>query len=43
LIPETKGYAMGWLLWTGQTLMIVIAGIVSMILLPVINQKKNGS
>ena len=40
-IPATKGYAMGWLLWTGQTIMIIIAGLLSMILLPVINNKKD--
>ncbi len=41
-IPETKGYTMGWLLWTGQTVMIVFAGIVSMVLLPLINNRENG-
>jgi len=40
-IPETKGYAMGWLLWTGQTLMVIIAGILSMTLLPIINNTKD--
>jgi hypothetical protein len=38
-IPETRGYAMGWLLWSGQTIMIVLAGIISMILLPLANKK----
>jgi len=38
-IPATKGYAMGWLLWTGQTLMIVIFGILSMGILPILNNK----
>jgi hypothetical protein len=38
-IPETRGYAMGWLLWSGQTTMIVLAGIISMILLPLANKK----
>jgi uncharacterized protein (TIRG00374 family) len=41
-IPQTKGYAMGWLLWTGQTLMIIVSGLISMIILPLINSKKNG-
>ncbi len=41
-IPETKGYAMGWLLWSGQTIMIVIAGIISLILLPLINKASHG-
>ena len=40
-IPETKGYAMGWLIWASQTLMILIAGIFSLILLPVLNKSKD--
>jgi uncharacterized protein (TIRG00374 family) len=40
-IPETKGYALGWLLWIGQTLTIVIVGILSLTLLPVINRNRN--
>lgn len=39
-ILPTTGYAMGWLLWTGQTLMIIVAGIIALFLLPVLNQKK---
>jgi uncharacterized membrane protein YbhN (UPF0104 family) len=39
-IPTTYGYALGWLGWTAQTLMIVITGFVSLILLPVFNKKK---
>ena len=41
-IPITKGYAMGWLLWTGQTVMIITAGILSLIFLPIINNQKYG-
>ncbi|OQX73081.1 MAG: hypothetical protein B6D61_12955 [Bacteroidetes bacterium 4484_249] len=41
LIPGTKGYALGWLLWTGQTFMVILAGISSMILLPVLNNNIN--
>ncbi len=41
-IPETKGYAMGWLLWSGQTVMIVLAGIISLILLPLMNKSSHG-
>jgi len=40
-IPETKGYAMGWLLWTGQTVMIILAGVVALTFLPVVNKEKN--
>ncbi len=39
-IPTTYGYALGWLGWTAQTLMIVITGLVSLVLLPVINKTK---
>lgn len=39
-ISGTKGYAMGWLLWTGQTVMIIISGILAIILLPILNNKK---
>jgi uncharacterized protein (TIRG00374 family) len=45
-IPETKGYAMGWLIWASQTIMILIAGIFSLLLLPVFNKSthdKKGS
>lgn len=41
-IPETRGYAMGWLLWSGQTIMIVLAGIISLILLPLLNKSIHG-
>ena len=39
-IPPSSGYAMGWLLWTAQQLMIVVLGTASFGLLPVINKKK---
>ncbi len=38
-ITNTAGYALGWLTWTAQTLMIIIAGIASLILLPILNKK----
>ncbi|MBN1340621.1 MAG: flippase-like domain-containing protein [Bacteroidales bacterium] len=40
-IAQTTGYASGWLLWSGQTIMVILAGIVSLILLPVLNNKQN--
>lgn len=40
-ITNTTGYALGWLTWSAQTLMIIIAGVASLILLPIINKKKN--
>jgi glycosyltransferase 2 family protein len=39
-VSTTYGYALGWLGWTAQTLMIVITGLVSLILLPVFNKTK---
>lgn len=41
LVSGTKAYAMGWILWTGQTVMIILAGLLSMILLPLLNNKKH--
>jgi len=40
-IPLTAGYAMGWLLWTGQTIMVILAGIVSLVVLPIVNRAKD--
>ncbi len=37
-IPSTTGYAMGWLIWASQTIMILVAGVFSLLLLPVINR-----
>jgi len=42
-ITQTKGYAMGWLLWTGQTVMIITFGLLSMGLLPLLNRKRHES
>jgi uncharacterized protein (TIRG00374 family) len=38
-IPTTTGYALGWLTWTAQTLMIVVAGFASLIILPIIQKR----
>lgn len=40
-ITNTYGYALGWLTWTAQTLMIVVAGVASLILLPIYNRRKH--
>ncbi|MHC1776190.1 MAG: lysylphosphatidylglycerol synthase transmembrane domain-containing protein [Lentimicrobium sp.] len=37
-IPSTTGYAMGWLIWASQTIMILLAGVISLLLLPAINK-----
>jgi glycosyltransferase 2 family protein len=38
-IQATTGYALGWLTWTAQTLLIVLVGILSLIILPILNRK----
>ncbi|MCF8366219.1 MAG: flippase-like domain-containing protein [Bacteroidales bacterium] len=38
-IQNTTGYALGWLTWTAQTILIVFVGIISLIVLPIINRK----
>jgi len=40
-IVNTYGYALGWLTWTAQTVMILVAGILSLILLPIYNKTTN--
>lgn len=40
-IPSTTGYAMGWLIWASQNVMILIAGLFSLLLLNVLNNKGN--
>jgi len=39
-VPETSGTAFGWLVWTSQTLMVVILGTLSFLLLPILNKSK---
>jgi uncharacterized protein (TIRG00374 family) len=39
-IPDTAGTAFGWLVWISQTLFIVALGLLSFILLPVLNRTK---
>jgi uncharacterized protein (TIRG00374 family) len=40
-IPKTTGYAMGWLIWSAQTAMMIVAGSVSLLLLPLFNKWKH--
>lgn len=42
-ITSTTGYAMGWLIWSSQTLMVLIAGVFSLLLLNTFNSKVNGN
>lgn len=40
-IPDTQGKAFGWLLWGVNTGLVVVAGLISMVLLPYMNKKSN--
>ena len=39
-ITEPIGFALGWLIWTSQNIIVVIGGLASLMLMPMINQKK---
>ena len=39
-VETTKGYALGWLIWSSQTLTIILLGALSMILLPILSKEK---
>lgn len=39
-IPENPSLAFGWIMWTSQTLMIIILGSLSFLFLPIYNRSK---
>lgn len=39
-VPDTAGTTFGWLVWISQTLLVVVLGLLSFILLPVLNRNK---
>ncbi|MBA3901638.1 MAG: flippase-like domain-containing protein [Bacteroidetes bacterium] len=39
-IATPFAFAVGWIAWTGQSLMILIAGVSSIVLLPLVNKKR---
>lgn len=41
-VDPVKGYALGWLIWSSQTITIILLGILSLVLLPVINRVNHG-
>jgi hypothetical protein len=41
-INSVTGYAMGWLIWSSQTIMVIVAGVFSLLLLHTFNRKVNG-
>jgi glycosyltransferase 2 family protein len=40
-VSTTSGYALGWLIWSAQTITVILIGSMSLILLPILNKKKN--
>lgn len=42
-IPENPSIAFGWIMWSSQTLMIIILGSLSFLFLPIYNRKANRS
>lgn len=40
-ISETTAYTLGWIIWSSQTAMVIIMGIIAFIIFPLYNKKKN--
>ncbi|MDO5978616.1 lysylphosphatidylglycerol synthase transmembrane domain-containing protein [Flavivirga spongiicola] len=40
-LPKDPSYAFGWIIWSSQTLMIFILGVLSFIFLPIYNRKRS--
>ncbi len=40
-VSENVGYAFGWIVWSIQTLMIVLLGFISMLVMPLLNANSN--
>lgn len=40
-LPDALGYALGWLIWGAQQITVVVLSVLSLILLPYFNRKKN--
>lgn len=38
-IPYESGFAMGWIIWVAQTVMVVLFGVSSLILMPLVNSR----
>ncbi len=41
-LPKTSSLALGWILWSSQTLMVIVLGVVSLVLIRIINKKPDG-
>lgn len=40
-LSKTTGYALGWVAWTSQTLTIMLLGLISFVILPIIKRKED--
>ncbi len=40
-IAEPIGFALGWLIWSAQNIVIVLGGLAAFILMPIVNRKKD--
>lgn len=41
-ISANVGYALGWIIWSSQTFMVIIGGLLSLLILPLLNKKHHG-
>ncbi|MDD4141571.1 MAG: lysylphosphatidylglycerol synthase transmembrane domain-containing protein [Bacteroidales bacterium] len=39
-ITSAIGYTMGWIIWTNQTVIVILGGILSLFILPLVNKQK---
>jgi hypothetical protein len=39
-IHESTGFAFSWILWLAQTLLVMVVGLLSLVLLPVLNNNR---
>ncbi len=39
-VPETVGVAFGWIVWTSQTILIIVSGSLAFLFLPILNRQK---
>ncbi|MFZ9701146.1 MAG: lysylphosphatidylglycerol synthase transmembrane domain-containing protein [Flavobacteriales bacterium] len=42
-IPQGQGLALGWIIWAAQTLLVLIAGSISLVVAPIYNQARKKS
>lgn len=40
-IPKTTGYALGWIAWSSQTFVVILFGLISFAILPLIKKRQN--